>query len=122
MIADKIHAKMIQDLKIFENECQTALDVLNKIKINANLNEIKEKINQLKRDIYYLQNKKDKNEIDVINSEILKLKSTVDYELNELKEKLFLGMEFTFEPKHLSINSNLFGLFKMVTLNLILNH
>lgn len=114
LTADKIHKKMLHDLRIFENECQNAIDIVKKDKITIDLNNLKDNLNHIKRDIFYLQNTNDKSQIDSINSEILKLKSTVDYELNELKDKLFLGMEFSFEPKHLSMQSNLFGLFKMV--------
>ena len=115
LIAEKIHTKMVNDLHLFETECQTALDVESHgKKTKLDLNQLKEKLNELKRNIHYLQNTEDKKEIEIVNSELLKLKTSIDFELAELKDKLFLGMEFSFESKQLSLQSNLFGLFKMV--------
>jgi hypothetical protein len=116
LMVEKIFSKMISDLHVFETECQNALELAKPVQKLVDIVYLKEKTNEIKRKIHFLNNTKNKNEIEVLNSDIEKLKQIVDTLLNDIKDKLLLGMEFKFEPKQLSIQSNMFGLFKMVKL------
>ena len=114
LMVDKVYSKMINDLHVFETECQNALELAKPIQKAFDIAYLKEKTYEIKRKIHFLNNTKNKNEIEILNTDIEKIKHTVDTLLNDIKDKLLLGMEFSFEPKQLSLQSNLFGLFKMV--------
>lgn len=103
IMVERVYAKMTNDLHVFEAECLSALELAKPVHKTIDFLYLKEKTNEIKRKIHFLNNTKNKNEIETLNSEIEKLKQSVESLLNEVKDKILLGMEFSFEPKLLGL-------------------
>ena len=118
-LIDKMHENMIKDINLFRFECLCQC----KVDFNPDFTDadmITLKINEWHNILTGIDGNfgeaLSQNRVEHIETDALILLKKVENSIQSLKEKLFLNVSCTFEPKEINLDSNIFGKLLIVSI------